>query len=90
MTPREQGRFVPGVSYSPDTQFKAGERRSPRTEFSKGQAAHNRLPVGAVRARIETHTGLRRDSLNDAPENIVALTREAHIEEHRGEFPCRT
>ena len=30
---REDGRFVPGVSYSPATQFKPGERTSIETEI---------------------------------------------------------
>lgn len=93
------------------------------TEFAPGQAAHNHLPVGSVRVRRETHTGLDRawvktaepnvwrkravlaweaehgpvarglvihhrdrDSLNDAPANLQALTRKEHADEHRGEL----
>lgn len=129
------GRFVPGTSYSPHTQFKpgqhvapateikAGQRLSPATEFTPGQEAHNRLPVGAVTIRCETHTGLDRawiktaepnvwrkravvvweavngevprgsvvhhrdrDSLHDAIENLQALTRKEHADEHRAEL----
>jgi len=121
---REQGRFLPGCSYSPQTQFKPGcraspateirpgERRSLPTEFQKGGAAHNKLPLGSVtirqrleepprafvkiaepntwreRAKVvwEEINGKRlprgyvvhhldRDSLNDSPQNLVALTR---------------
>lgn len=111
MVVREDGRFVRGHHYSPATQF------------ARGQAAHNRLPIGSVSARVETHTGLvrawikvaepnvwvkravfvwecingplprglvvhhrDRDSMNDAPLNLEALTRSEHITEHRGEM----
>lgn len=133
--PRESGRFVKGQRYSPMTQIKMGERRSPatefrsgerrskRTEFRPGQTAHNRTPVGTVRVRRETHTGLLRawikvsepnvwkkravvaweaihgpvprgsvihhkdrDSLNDDPPNLEALTRKQHTEVHREEL----
>lgn len=69
-TRTEAGRFMSGKSYSPATQFKPGQhpapateiqpgqRLSPATEFKPGMDAHNRLPVGAVRVRRETHTGL--------------------------------
>lgn len=129
------GRFVPGQSYSlstqfqrgarvaPATEFKPGERVSIATEFKAGQAAHNHLPVGTVRVRRETHTGLDRawvktaepnewrkravvvweslhgkvprgsvvhhrdrDSLNDEPNNLQALTRKEHADEHRAEL----
>lgn len=129
------GRFLPGANYSLATQFKPGEhsapateirpgqRLSPATEFKPGMEAHNRLAVGAVRVRRETHTGLDRawvktaepnvwrkravlvweaehgpvarglvihhrdrDSLNDAPTNLQALTRKEHADEHRGEL----
>lgn len=120
---RPNGRFAEGVSYSPATQFKPGARRSPGTEFKSGQRAHNHLPLGSVRIRIETHTGLPRawvkvaepnvwqkravlvwerlhgrlpcghvvhhrdrDSLNDAPPNLVGLTRREHADEHREEL----
>ena len=68
-TRTEAGRFMAGRSYSPATQFKPGQhsapateiqpgqRLSPATEFKPGMDAHNRLPVGAVRVRRETHTG---------------------------------
>jgi hypothetical protein len=131
----DAGRFVPGQSYSPATQFrrgvrvapatefKPGERRSVATEFAAGQAAHNHLPVGSVSIRRETHTGLDRawikteepnvwrkravvvweglhgpvargsvvhhrdrNSLNDNPGNLQALTRKEHADEHRGEL----
>lgn len=131
----EAGRFIAGRSYSPTTQFKPGQhsapateiqpgqRLSPATEFKPGMDAHNRLPVGAVRVRRETHTGLDRawvktaepnvwrkravliweaehgpvarglvihhrdrDSLNDAPANLQALTRKEHAAEHRSEL----
>jgi len=134
-TRTEVGRFIVGRSYSPATQFKAGEhaapateiqpgqRLSPATEFKPGMDAHNRLPVGSVSVRRETHTGLDRawvktaepnvwrkravlvweaehgpvarglvihhrdrDSLNDAPTNLQALTRKEHTDEHRGEL----
>lgn len=138
-TQRDSGRFVSGLRYSPATEFKHGERRSesteikggqrlsPTTEFKPGQPAHNHLPVGSVRIRVETHTGSPRawvkvaepnvwrrrasvvwesihgplprgkvvhhrdrDSLNDDPSNLVALTRKEHINEHREEFnECR-
>ena len=129
------GRFLPGTNYSPATEFKPGEhaapateirpgqRLSPATEFKPGIEAHNRLAVGSVRVRRETHTGLDRawvktaepnvwrkravvvwesehgpvplglvihhrdrDSLNDSPTNLLALTRKEHTDEHRGEL----
>jgi hypothetical protein len=120
---RDVGRFIPGVSYSPATQFRKGERRSRVTEFKPGRPAHNKLLVGAVRIRKETHTGLERawvkvaepnvwkkravvvwqsihgplpcgyvvhhknrDSLDDDPDNLEALTRAAHAEAHREEL----
>lgn len=136
MTPaREQGRFLSGQSYSPRTQFKPGQRvsrateiqrgehRSAATEFKAGQEAPNRLPLGSVRVRRETHTGLNRawvktaepnvwrkravvvwealhgpvprgsvvhhrdrNSLNDEPSNLQALTRKEHAAEHRHEM----
>ena len=76
------GRFQPGASYSPATQFKlgehaapateikAGQRLSPATEFAAGQEAHNRLPVGAVTIRRETHTGLDRAWIKTAEPNV--------------------
>lgn len=125
--PRSDGRFVAGHNYSPATQFRRGERRGAATEFRPGQQAHNRLPLGTVRVRVETHTGLPRawvkiaepnvwkkravivweslngplprgfvvhhrdrDSLNDAPDNLVALSRRDHANEHREEInACR-
>lgn len=132
---RDRGRFVPGEHYSaeteirrgerrsPATEFRPGERRSAATEFAPGQVAHNKLPVGTVRVRRETHTGLLRawvktaepnvwrkrativwetlhgplpaghvvhhrdrNSLNDEPDNLVALTRREHADEHRDEM----
>jgi hypothetical protein len=129
------GRFQLGANCSPATQFKRGQHAAPATEikagqhlsnateFQPGQDAHNRLPVGAVTIRRETHTGLDRawvktaepnvwrkravvvweavngpvprgsvvhhrdrDSLNDAIENLQALTRKEHADEHRGEL----
>lgn len=121
--PRSRGQFVPGHRYSPVTQFRTGERRGRDTEFQAGRPARNWLPVGSVRVRIETHTGLPRawvkvgepnvwkkravvvweaehgalprgyvvhhkdrNSLNDAPANLEALTRKAHADEHRQEL----
>ena len=120
---REQGRFLPGRSYSPRTQYRPGERRSIPTEFQKGRAADNKLPVGSVRIRTESNTWLKRawvkvaepntwrkraivvweslngplprgsvvhhkdrDSLNDAPKNLVGLTRKQHAAEHQLEI----
>jgi len=71
MTPhRKEGRFVPGYSYSPRTQFKKGMRTAPATEFKAGQEAHNRLPLGSVRIRRETHTGLDRAWIKTAEPNV--------------------
>lgn len=121
--PRESGRFISGNSYSPSTQFQTGAHVAIATEFKPGQAAHNLLPVGSIRIRRETHTGLDRawiktaepnvwqkravivwvaangpvargkvvhhkdrDSLNDAPSNLAALTRKEHADEHRIEL----
>lgn len=79
---RVEGRFVPGKSYSPATQFKPGahaapatefrpgERVSIATEFKPGQGAHNRLPIGSVRVRRETHTGLDRAWIKTAEPDV--------------------
>lgn len=117
---REVGRFTPGHHYSRATEIRKGERRSPATEFRPGQTAHNKLPVGSVCIRKETHTGLKRawvkvsepnvwkkravvvweahhgpvprghvvhhrdrNSLNDEPNNLVALTRRRHAAVHK-------
>jgi len=121
--PRVSGRFLPGQVYSTKTQFVPGKRSSIGTEFKPGQQAHNRVPVGTVRVRKETHTGLLRawvktaepnvwrkravvvweaihgpiprgsvvhhadrNSLNDDPDNLQALTRKQHTAEHRLEI----
>lgn len=68
--PREAGRFVAGSRYSRATEIQRGERRSPATEFKPGQPAHNWLPVGSVRVRIETHTGLPRAWVKVADPNF--------------------
>lgn len=130
-----QGRFMLGMRYSEATMYRPGERvsiateikpgdhLSAATEFKAGQPAHNKVPVGTVRVRRETHTGLDRawiktaepnvwrkravvvwesangkvprgsvvhhrdrDSLNDEPWNLQALTRKEHADEHRGEL----
>lgn len=57
---RISGRFTSGRRASMRTEFKAGERRSPATEFRRGKPAHNKLPIGAVRVRIEANTHLPR------------------------------
>lgn len=121
--PREVGRFVKGHHYSPSTEIRDGQRLSPRTEFARGQRPRNWSPVGTVRVRLETHTGLRRawvktaepniwkkravvvwetlhgpvphgcvihhkdrDSLNDDPVNLAALTLREHRAEHHEEI----
>jgi hypothetical protein len=58
--PRKSGRFIQGYSYSPHTLFKPGERRGVSTEFKPGQPAPNKMPIGSVKIRRETHTGLLR------------------------------
>lgn len=115
--------FRPGEHRSPRTEFRRGERRGQNTEFKRGILAHNKLPLGSVRVRVEANTGLRRawvkvaepnvwrkramvawesvngplprghvvhhrdrDSLNDEIDNLVALTRAQHVEEHRFEL----
>jgi hypothetical protein len=131
---RESGRFVPGASYSPATQYKPGEHPSKATEikpgqrigvgteFKLGQAAHNRLPVGTITIRRARNGKQRafvkiaepnkwcyhavfvweslhgpvsrgsvvhhkdRNSLNDEPGNLVALTRKEHVAEHQLEI----
>jgi len=67
---RVEGRFLPGHSYSPATQFRKGVSASPATQFSAGQDAHNHLPVGTVRVRRETHTGLDRAWVKTAEPNV--------------------
>lgn len=136
MIERESGRFISGRSASPATQILKGERKSPSTEFKPGQRmsvatefipgqpAHNKLPIGSVRTRIETHTRSPRawikladpdvwqkraivvweahharklprgwvvhhrdrDSMNDEPANLQAMTKQEHINEHRNEL----
>jgi hypothetical protein len=63
----DEGRFVSGFNYSPETEFKPGthtspeteikpgQRLSPATEFRKGQAAHNKLSVGSVTVRTDVN-----------------------------------
>lgn len=82
MIERDSGRFVPGRSYSPETQFRKGERVSQRTEFKPGERrsiatefvpgapARNKLPVGALRIRVETHTRSRRAWVKVAEPNV--------------------
>ncbi len=82
MNPRDNGRFVPGHSYSPATQIRPGQRISEATEFQRGQhcgvatefkagqPAHNWLPVGSVRLRRETHSGLLRAWVKTAEPNV--------------------
>lgn len=118
--PSPATEIKPGQRLSPRTEFRRGEHTSPATEFVRGQRAHNKQPIGAVRTRIETHTGLPRawvkvaepnvwqkraivvwvatngelprgwvvhhkdrDSMNDSIDNLQAMTRAAHLEEHR-------
>ena len=76
------GRFAPGHRHSPRTEVKPGERLSPATEFKPGERpsvatefkpgnpAHNKLPVGSVRVRKETHTGLLRAWVKTAEPNV--------------------
>lgn len=68
--PRAAGRFVAGHSYSKSTEFRPGQRVSPATEFKRGQAARNRLPLGSVRIRRETNTGLHRAWVKTAEPNV--------------------
>jgi len=96
---RIQGRFLVGQSYSPQTQFKPGmraapatefkrgERRSVATEFTPGQEAHNRLPIGAVRVRRETHTGLDRAWVKTAEPNVWRKRAVVVWEELNGPVP---
>lgn len=44
------------------------------------ESANGPLPRGMVVHHID------RDALNDAPSNLVALTRSQHVEEHRAEL----
>jgi hypothetical protein len=62
--------FRPGQRFSPATEIRRGQRISPRTEFKPGQAAHNKLPIGSVRIRKETHTGLLRAWVKTAEPNV--------------------
>lgn len=96
---KDDGRFVPGYSYSlgtqfkpgqrvaPATEFKSGEHRSLLTEFKPGQAAHNRLPVGAVSIRRETHTGLNRAWVKTAEPNVWRKRAVVVWEELHGPVP---
>lgn len=107
--PRHRGRFIAGVNYGAGTQFQ------------RGRASENKLPLGSVTVR--TVRGKKRawvkiaepnvwrlravvewekvhgpvpagklihhrdhDSLNDAPGNLVALTRKEHAAEHQREL----
>lgn len=66
----KNGRFSEGIHYSPETQFKLGERRSIKTEFKQGQEPHNKLHVGTIRIRRETHTGLMRAWVKISEPNV--------------------
>jgi len=93
------GRFMPSTSYSPATQFKRsvhaapateicpGQHLSRDTEFKPGQDAHNRLPVGSVRIRRETHTGLERAWIKTAEPNIWCKRAVIVWEAENGKVP---
>lgn len=97
--PRESGRFLPGFSYSPETQIKrgerlspateikAGQRLSPSTEFKPGQSAHNKLAIGSVRIRRETHTGLYRAWVKVDEPNVWKKRAVLVWESHYGSLP---
>ncbi len=99
IVPRENGRFVSGFSYSPETQIKPGEhksqqteikpgqRLSPSTEFKPGQVARNKLPIGSVRIREETHTGLLRAWVKVAEPNVWQKRAILVWESMRGPLP---
>jgi hypothetical protein len=114
------GQFQPGM----ETWNKGlkGTHFSPATEFKKGRASENWLPVGSETVRTDKNGKPRafvklaepnvwreralvvwerengpipedhvihhrdRDSLNDDPINLQAMTRPEHIEEHRREL----
>lgn len=62
-------QIKPGQHHAPATEFRPGVRSSIATEFAAGQPAHNRLPIGTVRVRRETHTGLDRAWVKTAEPN---------------------
>lgn len=76
------GRFVPGVSASPWTQFRPGERSSPSTEiqpgqrlspateFKKGTLPRNHRAVGSETVRTNRRTGERRAWVKIAEPNV--------------------
>lgn len=116
------GRFAKGLE--PWNKGLKGIHLSPDSEWKKGQAARNHLPVGSITIRHrqresqprafvkiaepntwqlraiyvwEQHHGKKvpfgmvihhkdRNALNDAIDNLQAMTRAEHIEEHRQEF----
>lgn len=64
------GRFVAGHSYSKKTQIGPRQHLSATTEFRGGRATHNKLPVGSVRIRKETHSRLFRAWVKTAEPNV--------------------
>ena len=87
--PRNSGRFVAGRHYSRATEIRSGERLSAATEFKPGQAAHNYLPVGSVRIRVEANTWLPRAWVKVAEPNVwkkraVVVWESAHGPLRRG------
>lgn len=95
---RDQGRFLPGRSYSPTTQFKPGEhaapateikpgeRRSPATQFKPGQAARNKLPLGSVTERSDPN-GRTRAWVKVAEPNVWKLRAVVAWEAINGPLP---
>ena len=95
---RDSGRFVPGRSYSPETQIrpgqrispqteiKPGERRSVATEFRPGGQAHNKLPVGSVTIRTDQN-GSRRAWVKVAEPNKWVLRARVVWERLHGPVP---
>jgi hypothetical protein len=67
---REHGRFVPGQRYGAATEFRPGHRLGVATRFRAGSPAHNHLPVGSVRVRVEANTGLPRAWVKVAEPNV--------------------
>jgi hypothetical protein len=65
-----RGRFRPGNTRGIATRFRRGDHRGARTEFRPGGDAHNKVPIGSVRERRETHTGLVRTWVKTAEPNV--------------------
>jgi len=78
--------YVWKLGHIPWIKGRKGLHLSPATEYKKGQAAHNRLPLGSVQIRKDKH-GKRRAFIKIAEPNIWKLRAVVLWEEKNGTLP---